>query len=169
MTCPAAIGPSRRYFATADTVADIEALRSVRGTGLRLRSRGRSGNSGPPVPRRAPAPPALTAPRAGLPPVPVLLLAGGRDLSTPLAGARAEAALAPWPPARRASGGPLGPEPGGRQSGAGAGRAVPGRRLRQRAAAGCTGVSVSPAGCSQPRSQQSASVGFSLPAGNFFF
>src|SRR6266542_1655538 len=31
MTCPAAIGPSRRYFATADTVADIEALRSVLG------------------------------------------------------------------------------------------------------------------------------------------
>jgi pimeloyl-ACP methyl ester carboxylesterase len=41
-----------------------------------------------------PAPPAGT-PRAGLPSVPVLLLAGGRDLSTPLAGARAEAALAP--------------------------------------------------------------------------
>ncbi len=42
-----------------------------------------------------PAPPAATAPRADLPPVPVLLLAGGRDLSTPLADARAEAALAP--------------------------------------------------------------------------
>ena len=44
----------------------------------------------------APAPPSLTAPRADLPPVPVLLLAGGHDLSTPLAGARAEAALAPY-------------------------------------------------------------------------
>jgi pimeloyl-ACP methyl ester carboxylesterase len=43
----------------------------------------------------APAPPAAAAPRAELPPVPVLLLAGGHDLSTPLAGARAEAALAP--------------------------------------------------------------------------
>jgi pimeloyl-ACP methyl ester carboxylesterase len=42
-----------------------------------------------------PAPPAATAPRAELPRVPVLLLAGGRDLSTPLAGARAEAAHAP--------------------------------------------------------------------------
>jgi pimeloyl-ACP methyl ester carboxylesterase len=41
-----------------------------------------------------PAPPAATAPRADLPRVPVLLLAGGRDLSTPLAGARAQAALA---------------------------------------------------------------------------
>jgi pimeloyl-ACP methyl ester carboxylesterase len=43
----------------------------------------------------APTPPAATAPRAVLPRVPVLLLAGGHDLSTPLAGARAEAALAP--------------------------------------------------------------------------
>jgi pimeloyl-ACP methyl ester carboxylesterase len=42
-----------------------------------------------------PAPPAATTPRADLPPVPVLLLAGGHDLSTPLAGARAEAAHAP--------------------------------------------------------------------------
>jgi pimeloyl-ACP methyl ester carboxylesterase len=42
-----------------------------------------------------PAPPAGTAPRAELPRVPVLLLAGGHDLSTPLAGARAQAALAP--------------------------------------------------------------------------
>jgi pimeloyl-ACP methyl ester carboxylesterase len=42
-----------------------------------------------------PAPPALPAPRSALPRVPVLLLAGGRDLSTPLAGARAQAALAP--------------------------------------------------------------------------
>jgi pimeloyl-ACP methyl ester carboxylesterase len=42
-----------------------------------------------------PAPPAAAAPRADLPPVPVLLLAGGHDLSTPLAGARAEAAHAP--------------------------------------------------------------------------
>jgi len=44
----------------------------------------------------APAPPAATAPRADLPRVPVLLLAGGHDLSTPLADARAEAALAPY-------------------------------------------------------------------------
>jgi pimeloyl-ACP methyl ester carboxylesterase len=45
----------------------------------------------------APAPPRGTAaaPRAELPSVPVLLLAGGHDLSTPLAGARAQAALAP--------------------------------------------------------------------------
>jgi pimeloyl-ACP methyl ester carboxylesterase len=44
-----------------------------------------------------PAPPqgAAAAPRAELPSVPVLLLAGGHDLSTPLAGARAQAALAP--------------------------------------------------------------------------
>jgi pimeloyl-ACP methyl ester carboxylesterase len=42
-----------------------------------------------------PAPPAAAAPRADLPPVPVLLLAGGHDLSTPLAGTRAEAAHAP--------------------------------------------------------------------------
>jgi len=41
-----------------------------------------------------PAPPGAAAPRADLPPVPVLLLAGGHDLSTPLAGARAEAAHA---------------------------------------------------------------------------
>ena len=42
-------------------------------------------------------PPALSggAPEARLPPVPVLLLSGLRDLSTPLAWARAEAALAP--------------------------------------------------------------------------
>jgi pimeloyl-ACP methyl ester carboxylesterase len=43
----------------------------------------------------APAPAAAAAPRAALPSVPVLLLAGGHDLSTPLAGARAQAALAP--------------------------------------------------------------------------
>ena len=45
----------------------------------------------------APVPPqgAAVAPRAELPSVPVLLLAGGHDLSTPLAGARAQAALAP--------------------------------------------------------------------------
>jgi pimeloyl-ACP methyl ester carboxylesterase len=43
----------------------------------------------------APAPPAATASRGSLPPVPVLLLAGGHDLSTPLADARAQAALAP--------------------------------------------------------------------------
>ena len=43
----------------------------------------------------APAPAAAAAPRAELPSVPVLLLAGGHDLSTPLAGARAQAALAP--------------------------------------------------------------------------
>ena len=42
-----------------------------------------------------PAPPAVTSSHADLPAVPVLLLAGGRDLSTPLADARAEAALAP--------------------------------------------------------------------------
>jgi pimeloyl-ACP methyl ester carboxylesterase len=42
-------------------------------------------------------PPAVPdgAPAARLPPVPVLLLSGDRDLSTPLAWARAEAALAP--------------------------------------------------------------------------
>jgi pimeloyl-ACP methyl ester carboxylesterase len=33
--------------------------------------------------------------RAELPRIPVLLLAGGHDLSTPLVGARAQAALAP--------------------------------------------------------------------------
>jgi len=43
----------------------------------------------------APAPVATAAPRAELPSVPVLLLAGGHDLSTPLADARAQAALAP--------------------------------------------------------------------------
>jgi len=43
----------------------------------------------------AAAPAAAAAPRAELPSVPVLLLAGGHDLSTPLAGARAQAALAP--------------------------------------------------------------------------
>ena len=43
----------------------------------------------------APATPAAAASRASLPPVPVLLLAGGRDLSTPLSGARAQTALAP--------------------------------------------------------------------------
>jgi pimeloyl-ACP methyl ester carboxylesterase len=42
-----------------------------------------------------PAASAAPAPRAELPSVPVLLLAGGHDLSTPLAGARAQAALAP--------------------------------------------------------------------------
>jgi pimeloyl-ACP methyl ester carboxylesterase len=42
-----------------------------------------------------PVPAAATAARPRLPRVPVLLLAGGHDLSTPLAGARAEAALAP--------------------------------------------------------------------------
>ena len=42
-----------------------------------------------------PTPRAGTALRAELPRVPVLLLAGGDDLSTPLAGARAQAALAP--------------------------------------------------------------------------
>ena len=42
-------------------------------------------------------PPAVPdgAPAAPLPPVPILLLSGERDLSTPLAWARAEAALAP--------------------------------------------------------------------------
>jgi len=43
----------------------------------------------------APPSPALTAARAGLPRVPVLLLAGGHDLSTPLDGAQAQAARAP--------------------------------------------------------------------------
>ena len=42
-----------------------------------------------------PAPPAATGRHAELPAVPVLLLAGGHDLSTPLPDARAEAALAP--------------------------------------------------------------------------
>ncbi len=45
----------------------------------------------PPIP----VPAAAAAARPRLPRVPVLLLAGGHDLSTPLAGARAEAALAP--------------------------------------------------------------------------
>jgi pimeloyl-ACP methyl ester carboxylesterase len=44
-------------------------------------------------PTQVPAASAAARPR--LPRVPVLLLAGGHDLSTPLAGARAEAALAP--------------------------------------------------------------------------
>src|SRR5439155_6313762 len=45
---------------------------------------------------RPPSPaPSSVSPRAELPRVPVLLLAGGHDLSTPLAGARAQAALAP--------------------------------------------------------------------------
>jgi pimeloyl-ACP methyl ester carboxylesterase len=46
----------------------------------------------------APAPsqgPDAAALHAELPRIPVLLLAGGHDLSTPLAGARAQAALAP--------------------------------------------------------------------------
>ena len=48
----------------------------------------------PPSP--APSPSLSPAsPRAELPRIPVLLLAGGHDLSTPLAGARAQAALAP--------------------------------------------------------------------------
>jgi pimeloyl-ACP methyl ester carboxylesterase len=42
-----------------------------------------------------PSAPSPAAPHAELPRVPVLLLAGGHDLSTPLAGARAQAALAP--------------------------------------------------------------------------
>jgi pimeloyl-ACP methyl ester carboxylesterase len=42
-----------------------------------------------------PVPAVAAAARPRLPRVPVLLLAGGHDLSTPLAGARAEAALAP--------------------------------------------------------------------------
>ena len=44
----------------------------------------------PPPPRRRPRPRGPELPR-----IPVLLLAGGHDLSTPLAGARAQAALAP--------------------------------------------------------------------------
>ena len=39
--------------------------------------------------------PSRASPRAELPRIPVLLLAGGHDLSTPLAGARAQAGLAP--------------------------------------------------------------------------
>jgi pimeloyl-ACP methyl ester carboxylesterase len=46
-------------------------------------------------PPTRPSPVADGAPAAELPPVPVLLLSGERDLSTPLAWARAEAALAP--------------------------------------------------------------------------
>ena len=42
-----------------------------------------------------PPEPAPAVPRGKLPPVPTLLLAGDRDLSTPLAWARQEAALAP--------------------------------------------------------------------------
>jgi pimeloyl-ACP methyl ester carboxylesterase len=42
----------------------------------------------------SPASPSPETARAELPPIPVLLLAGGHDLSTPLAGARAQAALA---------------------------------------------------------------------------
>ena len=34
-SCAAAIGPDRRYFATADTVADIEALRAALGVSRR--------------------------------------------------------------------------------------------------------------------------------------
>jgi pimeloyl-ACP methyl ester carboxylesterase len=49
----------------------------------------------PAVPSPAVPPGPAAAARAELPPVPVLLLNGGRDLSTPLADARAEAALAP--------------------------------------------------------------------------
>ena len=194
-SCAAAIGPHRRYFTTADTVADIEALRNALGVS-RLTLDGVSYGSyvaeqfalthpaqvsrlvldsvvpscnvdpfqlagmrrtatvlravcaaqgcgadlrmpwgGPDTPlatRRAalahsvarltpaevwpfdrataagngiiqtclywpptPAPPAAAAPRANLPRVPVLLLAGGRDLSTPLAGALAQAAHSP--------------------------------------------------------------------------
>jgi len=49
----------------------------------------------PPSPGPSPAAPSPEAAHAELPRIPVLLLAGGRDLSTPLAGARAQAALAP--------------------------------------------------------------------------
>ena len=49
----------------------------------------------PPFPVPSPAAPSPEAGRAELPRIPVLLLAGGHDLSTPLAGARAQAALAP--------------------------------------------------------------------------
>jgi pimeloyl-ACP methyl ester carboxylesterase len=49
----------------------------------------------PTPPAAAPGITGRAAARADLPPVPVLLLAGGRDLSTPLAGARAQAARAP--------------------------------------------------------------------------
>ena len=188
-SCAASIGPSRGYFATSDTVADIEALRAALGV-ARLTLDGVSYGSyvaeqfalahpaqvsrlildsvvpswnvdplqlvnmrqtatvlrdacadmpmpwgGPDTPLAArpaalaravaglttaqvwpfdrataagngfiqtclywpptPAPATAAAPRAELPSVPVLLLAGGHDLSTPLAGARAQAALAP--------------------------------------------------------------------------
>ena len=49
----------------------------------------------PPSPAPSPASPSPETVRAELPRIPVLLLAGGHDLSTPLAGARAQAALAP--------------------------------------------------------------------------
>jgi pimeloyl-ACP methyl ester carboxylesterase len=49
----------------------------------------------PPSPALSPAAPSPETVRAELPRIPVLLLAGGHDLSTPLAGARAQAALAP--------------------------------------------------------------------------
>jgi pimeloyl-ACP methyl ester carboxylesterase len=48
----------------------------------------------PPTPTPSPGP-AGTGPRAELPRVPVLLLAGSHDLSTPLSGAQAQAARAP--------------------------------------------------------------------------
>ena len=48
-----------------------------------------------PSPAPSPAAPSPGTVRAELPRIPVLLLAGGHDLSTPLAGARAQAALAP--------------------------------------------------------------------------
>jgi len=49
----------------------------------------------PPSPAPSPASPSPETVHAELPRIPVLLLAGGHDLSTPLAGARAQAALAP--------------------------------------------------------------------------
>lgn len=51
--------------------------------------------TGRPSPGPSPAAPSPEAAHAELPRIPVLLLAGGHDLSTPLAGARAQAALAP--------------------------------------------------------------------------
>ena len=114
-SCAAAIGPDRRFYATADTVADIDMPMPWGGPDTPLAARpaalarltpdqvwpfDRATAAGngfiqtclywPAAP--APSPAAL---HAELPRIPVLLLAGGHDLSTPLEGARAQAALAP--------------------------------------------------------------------------
>ena len=174
-SCAAAIGPDRRFYATADTVADIEALRVALGVArltvdgvsygsyvaerfalahpgevsrlvldsvvpswnvdpmqlVNMRQRPCCGPDSPLAARPAalaraaarltpdqvwpfdrataagngfiqtclywPAAPAPSpaALHAELPRIPVLLLAGGHDLSTPLESARAQAALAP--------------------------------------------------------------------------